>query len=229
MRLMRKHGNLFGYSTTYHRFNTEVVGSVDFINQMQQEGCHFGWYFTYIPVGSDAQPGMVVTPEQRAFMFHRLRELRKKTPMFILDFWNDGEFVGGCIAGGRQYLHINARGDVEPCAFIHYSNVNIKNMSLQEALKQPLFEQYRINQPFNHNHLRPCPALDNPNKLREMIKASNASSTQINDFESVEEFTSKCEEHASGWAKVADELQKSRKMNGSEKKKLVIIEEEICV
>ena len=229
MRLMRKHGNLFGFSTAYHRLNTEVVGSEDFINQMQQEGCHFGWYFTYMPVGSDAQPDLVVTPEQREFMYHQIRSLRKKTPMFIMDFWNDGEFVGGCVAGGRAYLHINARGDVEPCAFIHYSNVNIKNMSLKEALKQPLFEQYRINQPFNHNHLRPCPALDNPNKLREMIKASNAVSTQLNDHESAEEFTAKCEEHAAGWAEKADKLQKLRKSNGKEFAEKVPLEEEVHV
>jgi radical SAM protein with 4Fe4S-binding SPASM domain len=109
--------------------------------------------------------------------------------MFLMDFWNDGEFAGGCVAGGRQYCHINARGDVEPCAFIHYSNVNIKDMSLKEALKQPIFEEYRKNQPFNHNHLRPCPCLDNPEQLRKMVHASEAKSTQINDMESVENLT----------------------------------------
>jgi radical SAM protein with 4Fe4S-binding SPASM domain len=147
--------------------------------------------------------------------------------MFILDFWNDGEFVNGCVAGGRQYLHINARGDVEPCAFIHYSNVNIRNMSLQEALKQPLFEQYRINQPFNNNHLRPCPALDNPHKLRDMVQKSQAVSTQLNDHESAEEFTAKCEEHAEGWAKVAGELQKNKKLNGSKVTEPVLSEEHV--
>ena len=34
---------------------------------------------------------------------------------------NYGRFVGGCIAGGKHYMHINANGDVEPCVFIHYS------------------------------------------------------------------------------------------------------------
>ena len=59
-----------------------------------------------------------------------------------MDFWNDGEFIGGCIAG-RHYLHINANGDVEPCAFIHYSNVNINDASLLDALKSPIFMQYK--------------------------------------------------------------------------------------
>ena len=51
--------------------------------------------------------------EQREYMYHRVRDLKVK-PIFLLDFWNDGEYVHGCIAGGRRYLHINANGDVEP-------------------------------------------------------------------------------------------------------------------
>ena len=43
-----------------------------------------------------------------------------------MDFQNDAEYVGGCIAGGRRYLHINANGDVDPCVFIHYSDSNIR-------------------------------------------------------------------------------------------------------
>jgi MoaA/NifB/PqqE/SkfB family radical SAM enzyme len=215
MDILRENKILFGYSATYHRKNTSVVASEEFLDLVQEKGCHFGWYFTYIPVGSDAQSDLIVKPEQRAYMFHRIREVRKQRPMFLMDFWNDGEFVGGCIAGGRQYLHINAKGDVEPCAFVHYSNVNIKDMSLKEALQQPIFEEYRKNQPFNHNHLRPCPCLDNPQKLRNIVNNSKAKSTQLNDLESVEALTAKCEEHACGWAPIADELQFNHSKNRS--------------
>ena len=100
-----------------------------------------------------------------------------------MDFQNDGEFVGGCIAGGRRYLHINAKGDVEPCVFIHYSNANIHDCSLLDALKSPLFQAYHDNQPFNDNMLRPCPMLENPDKLGEMVKESKAVNT---DYQSPE-------------------------------------------
>jgi MoaA/NifB/PqqE/SkfB family radical SAM enzyme len=216
MDLMHSYGNMFGFSAAYHRLNSEVIVSDEFIDLMLEKGANFGWYFTYMPVGSDAHPELIVTPEQREYMYHTLRAARKKRPMFLLDFWNDGEYINGCIAAGRQYLHINARGDVEPCAFIHYSNVNIRDSSLVEALRQPIFEEYRKRQPFNHNQLRPCPCLDNPDKLRSIVNASKARSTQKYDNESVEQLTAKCEEHACGWAPVAhslnhasaDELQK---------------------
>ena len=127
-------------------------------------------------------------------------------PIFAMDFQNDGEFVGGCIAGGRNYCHINANGDVEPCVFIHYSGANIKEVSLLDALKQPLFMAYRDNQPFNNNHLRPCPMLENPEILKRMVKETGAKSTDLQSPESVEHLCDKCHEYACEWAKTADDL-----------------------
>lgn len=206
MDLLKKEGVIFGFSTCYHKYNTEVIGSDEYVDHLIEKGCTFGWYFTYIPIGNDAVIDLIATPKQREFMYKRVRKMRKEKPIFVLDFWNDGEYVNGCIAGGRNYFHINSNGDVEPCAFIHYSNVNIKEVSLLEALKSPLFEQYRINQPFNENHLRPCPLLDNPDKLKEMVYKSKAKSTQPIDKESVDDLTNKCQDISKRWAITAERL-----------------------
>ena len=109
----------------YTRANAEVIGSEEFIDSMIEWGAKFAWFFTYMPVGVNAVPDLIVTAEQREFMYHQIRKFRKTKPLFTMDFWNDGEYVSGCIAGGRYYLHINANGDIEPCAFIHYSDSNI--------------------------------------------------------------------------------------------------------
>ena len=132
-----------------------------------------------------------------------------KKAIFGMDFQNDGEFVGGCIAGGRRYLHINAKGDVEPCVFIHYSNVNIHNSTLLEALKSPLFQAYHDNQPFNNNHLRPCPMLENPTRLRELVKETGAVNTDYEAPESVDHLCDKCESYAANWKPTADRLWES--------------------
>jgi MoaA/NifB/PqqE/SkfB family radical SAM enzyme len=206
MERMRKHRLLFGYSTCYHRYNTESVGSDEFVDDMIARGCRFAWNFTYMPVGKDARVDLLVTPEQRAYMYRRIREIRETKPIFAMDFWNDGEFSDGCIAGGRRYLHINAAGDVEPCAFIHYSNVNIHDVSLLDALRSPLFMAYRKHQPFNDNLLRPCPCLDNPEMLAAMVKESGAKSTDMEAPEDVDVLCSKTEAAAKAWAEVADQL-----------------------
>jgi MoaA/NifB/PqqE/SkfB family radical SAM enzyme len=206
MERMREHRLLFGCSTCYHRYNTESIGSDDFIDGMIARGCRFMWNFTYIPIGKDAQTDLLATPEQRAYMYRRVREIRETKPIFAMDFWNDGEYTGGCIAGGRKYLHINAAGDVEPCAFIHYSNVNIHEVTLLEALRSPLFMAYRRRQPFNGNHLRPCPLLDNPEALVAMVNESGAKSTDMGAPEEVEALCSKTVPAAEKWAVMADRL-----------------------
>lgn len=214
MDILKASGAGFGFSTCYHRENTYTVGSDAYVDFMIQKGCIFGWYFTYIPLGKNAVMDLIATPGQREYMYHRIREMRKTKPIFTIDFWNDGDFIEGCIAGGRRYLHINASGDVEPCAFIHYASVNIKDISLLEALKSPLFMQYRENQPFNENHLRPCPLLDNPQKLREMVHKSGAYSTQTLDGESVDVLTGKCVDIARKWGERADRIWAEKKAKG---------------
>ena len=135
-----------------------------------------------------------------------MRNGKTGKPMFVMDFQDDGEYVGGCIAGGRNYFHINSAGDIEPCVFIHFSDSNIRTHTILEALKNPLFMSYYHNQPFNDNHLRPCPMLENPDYLRKMIKQTGAKSTDLENQEGVEHLCAKCVEYAKNWAPVADRL-----------------------
>ncbi len=196
----------FGISCCYTRKNADVIGSEKYFDDMIKKGAKFAWFFTYMPVGTDAVPELLATAEQREYMYHQIREFRKTKPIFTLDFWNDGEYVDGCIAGGRCYLHINASGDIEPCAFIHYSDANIHKNTLLEAYKNPLFMQYRQNQPFNKNHLRPCPLLDNAGRLTDMVEKSGAASTDFISPENVRNLSAKCSDAAANWAPVADKL-----------------------
>ena len=176
---------------------------------MNREELRSNPHFNTMPVGIDAVKTLLPTPEQRAYIYRRLREVRAAKggkPIFTIDFQNDGEFMGGCIAGGRNYLHINANGDVEPCVFIHYSQSNIKKDTLLNSLQQPLFLAYRDNQPFNNNHLLPCPMLENPEKLVQMVKETKAVSTDLQAPEEVVDLCEKCKEYAENWRPVANKL-----------------------
>lgn len=206
MEILKSRKLAFGASCCYTRQNTEIIGSEEFLDDLIAKGAKFAWFFTYMPVGAEAVPELMVTANQREFMYRQIRQFRKTKPLFTMDFWNDGEFVGGCIAGGRRYLHINAGGDIEPCAFIHYADSNIHEKSLLEALQSPLFMQYYNNQPFNSNHLRPCPLLDNPDRLVEMVNACGAVSTDFIKPENVNDLKLKCEDTARIWAETADRI-----------------------
>lgn len=209
MDLLKKNGLVFGTSICYTSKNTETVTSDEFIQLMVDKGCRYAMYFHYMPVGNDASVELLPTPEQRIYMKDRIRQIRSLTTgqgLFTFDFQNDGEFVGGCIAGGRNYFHINANGDAEPCVFIHYSGANIRTNTLLEILNQPLFMAYRKNQPFNKNHLRPCPMLENPEILQKMVKETGAKSTDLQSPETAEHLCSKCVPYVNAWKLYADKI-----------------------
>lgn len=206
---LRAHGLVYGISVAYTRNNVETVSSDEYLDMIIDKGCRFIWYFHYMPVGAGADADLMPTIEQRTYMKNRIREVRgieggKK--IFAMDFQNDGEYVGGCIAGGRVYCHINARGDVEPCVFIHYSTANIKEKSLLECLQQPLFQAYRKHWPWNDNLLQPCPMLENPDILPEIVKEADAHSTEYVTPETAEELCARTTPYAHAWAPVAKEL-----------------------
>ena len=209
MDLLKENGLVFGTSICYTSKNYKTVTSDEFIDMIVEKGCRYALYFHYMPVGNDASLELLPNPQQRLYIKDRVREIRNMTSgkgIFTMDFQNDGEFVGGCIAGGRNYFHINANGDAEPCVFIHYSGANIRTHSMLEILKQPLFMAYHDNQPFNENHYRPCPMLENPEILQRLVKETGAKSTDLQSPESAEHLCNKCKEYAQAWKPCADKL-----------------------
>ena len=204
MSILREKKLPFGLSCCYTSKNVDRIGSEEYFDQMIAWGARFCWLFTYMPVGNEAVTELMVSARQRKFMYEQVRKFRESKPIFTLDFWNDGEYSQGCLAGGRVYLHINAGGDYEPCAFIHYSDTNIRTHTLLEALQAPLFTAYQNGQPWNENHLRPCPLLDNPQALVTAVESSGAHSTDLQSPEDVRSLAGKCVEKARAWAEVAD-------------------------
>ncbi|HAL61500.1 MAG TPA: radical SAM protein [Chloroflexi bacterium] len=162
-------GAPFGFSSMVTRQNLETIISDEFNNMLVAKGCFFGWHFLYMPVGRNPDLSLMPTPQER----NRLRtegaaRIRDTKPLFVVDFWNDAPYVDGCIAGGRDYFHINSHGDVEPCIFCHFAVDNIKEKGLREVLRSPLFLAIQSRQPYSPNTLRPCMLIDHPWVFREI-------------------------------------------------------------
>ncbi|MCD7866467.1 MAG: radical SAM protein [Clostridiales bacterium] len=209
MDLMKEYGLIYGTSICYTSANYKVVTSDEFLQMLVDKGAIMSWFFHYMPVGKDASTDLLLTPEQREYIVKRVRYIRSRDcpiKLYTMDFQNDAEFVGGCIAGGKNYCHINANGDVEPCVFIHYSGANIREKSFLECLQQPLFMQYHDTMPFNENMFQPCPMLENPECIERMVKASGAHSTDVQAEEPVEELVAKTKPYAAAWAPTAERL-----------------------
>jgi MoaA/NifB/PqqE/SkfB family radical SAM enzyme len=178
MSLLRDAGVPFGFSTMVTSENWLDVTSEAFVDYLIEQGCLWGWHFLYMPVGKEPDLSLMPTPEQREYLrVHGAARIREDKPLFVMDFWNDAPYVGGCIAAGKEYLHVNSNGDVEPCIFTHFARDNIKDKSLAEALKSPFFTTIRSRQPYSDNLLRPCMLIDNTDVARQIIRRQGAHAT----------------------------------------------------
>jgi MoaA/NifB/PqqE/SkfB family radical SAM enzyme len=197
---------LFGSSATVTKNNVDIVSSEGWIDHLLEKGIIAQMYFLYIPVNGKGDIHLMVTPEQRNRLRKQVINFRRTKPMFILDFWNDGPHVQGCIAGGRRYFHINANGDVEPCVYTHVAMDNIKNVSLAEALNSPLFRAIRKRQPHNENQLRPCMIIDNPHIYREIIEETKPYFTHQGAEEVVTKMKDEMDAYAARFGVFADKV-----------------------
>ncbi len=123
-----------------------------------------------MPVGRNPTLDLMLSPEQRKQLGQFIYKVRNSRPFFIADFWNDGALIGGCMAGGQQYIHITNRAEVEPCVFCHFSVDSIKDKSLHDVIRSPFFADIRSRIPYDGNVLRPCMMVDRPEVFRAHVQ-----------------------------------------------------------
>ena len=141
---LRRARVFFGSSFTVRSDTMDALTDERFIAEMIGLGCRLFFYVEYVPV----QPGTEsweLAQDQRLELARRVEALRSSTPALYVSFPGDEEATGGCLAAGRGFIHISARGDVEPCPFAPYSDSSVCGTSLRDALKSPLLEAIRAD------------------------------------------------------------------------------------
>ena len=142
MRLLRSYHVFFGTSTTLTQENYALATSESHLRDLIRRGCKLFYFINYIPV----EPGtedLQLSPERARSFEERLTTYRRSMPSLFIAFPHDEVALGGCLAAGRGFLHINAYGDVEPCPFSPYSDRNLTQASLLEAIESPLLRTIR--------------------------------------------------------------------------------------
>ncbi len=176
---LRERGAMIAFSATATRDNIDEVISDEFADLMVEKGAFYGWYFAYMPVGRNPDLNLMPTPDQRDQLRRGVMHIRNTRPLLVADFWGDGTLTGGCLSGGRKYIHINNKGDVEPCIFAHFATDNIKDKPLLDCLCSDFFRDLRRMQPFGKNLLRPCPIIDHPAVIKKVVERNNAYPTHL--------------------------------------------------
>ena len=144
MEQLRRAGVFFSLSMTVTSANFATVTDVPFVEAAVRAGCRLFFHVEYTPLraGTDA---WVLSDEQRGSMKGLVASFRERFPaVFVAVPW-DEEDQGGCLASGRGFVHISARGDLEPCPFAPYSDANVLSMPLREALRSRFLRAMREN------------------------------------------------------------------------------------
>ena len=169
MDLMKKNHIIFGASLSFTRKNLSGLLSDEFIKQLKDYGCKVIFFIEYVPVSGerlDLTPGDI----EREILSDKLDILRNKhEDMLFLSFPGDEKTSGGCLAAGRGFFHINSHGEAEPCPASPYSDINVKDTSLLEALNSNLFKSLRDGDILIEDHEGGCVLFEHREDVEKII------------------------------------------------------------
>ena len=167
---LQKRGLIFGASVTVTSENVSEVTSESFLNELSERGCKAVIFVEFVPVTEDSQhlaPG----EKEREYLKNEIARLRAEKPkMVYISFPGDEKTSGGCVAAGRGFFHINSHGGAEPCPFSPYSDVNIKNTSLREAIHSPLFMALQSEGLLTDDHEGGCVLYEKRELVEQLMK-----------------------------------------------------------
>ena len=170
MELMKKNNIIFGVSLTFTNNNLSPLVSNEFIDKLHDYGCKVVFFIEYVPVNgktSELAPG----DAERELLLDNLERLRNEYPdMLFMSFPGDEKESGGCLAAGRGFFHINSHGGAEPCPASPYSDINVKDTSLMEALNSKLFKSLRNGTLLMDGHEGGCVLFEHKEEVEKLLE-----------------------------------------------------------
>ncbi|WP_298501416.1 radical SAM protein [uncultured Methanobrevibacter sp.] len=170
MQTMKQKNIIFGASVTFTRANLSSIGEEAFISQLYDLGCRVLFFIEYVPVNKDT---LHIAPrdDEREKLTEKIEHLRDKySDMLFLSFPGDEKQSGGCLAAGRGFFHINSHGGAEPCPASPYSDINVRNTSLLEALNSKLFKSLREGGLLIDEHEGGCVLFDRQSEVERLLE-----------------------------------------------------------
>ena len=161
----------FGVSITVTRENLDEVTDPAFLASLAEKGCKGVIFVEFVPTKPD-MADLALDDHDREWLAARLRELREmKDQMLLISFPGDEKSSGGCLAAGRGFFHINSHGGAEPCPFSPYSDLNLKNATLRQAMNSRLFRALRSGDFLLEEHDGGCVLFQKREQVEKLLEA----------------------------------------------------------
>lgn len=168
---LSRRGLIFGASVTVTTENIFEVTSEAFLKSLSDRGCRVVIFVEFVPV-TDESKDLAPGDKEREYLSTEIDRLRREHPeMVYVSFPGDEKSSGGCVAAGRGFFHINSHGGAEPCPFSPYSDINVKNTSLREAIRSPLFAALRNGGILMEDHEGGCVLYEKRSLVESIIAA----------------------------------------------------------
>ena len=169
MELMKKNNIIFGASLTFTKDNLSTLLSDEYIEKLHDFGCKVIFFIEYVPVNGETIE-LAPSDNERELLFNEINRLRKEyDDMLFLSFPGDEKTSGGCLAAGRGFFHINSHGGAEPCPASPYSDINVKDTSLLEALNSKLFKSLRDGGLLMDDHEGGCVLFEHEDEVKKLL------------------------------------------------------------
>lgn len=139
---LRENRIFFGTSVNLTRKTFPLLTGPDFVREHVEVGSQFFLYIEYTAI-QEGTEDWIITLEQRRQLMSLMKSYQAKWPALFMAVPGGEAEVGGCLAAGRGFVHVNANGNLEPCPFAPFSDRNIREMSLKEALRSDLLSTIR--------------------------------------------------------------------------------------
>lgn len=166
---LQKHRLLFGASLTVTTENRTEVMSPAFMRMLYQKGCRLAFFIEYVPVAPGTEE-LAPNDAQRLMIGEAVEQLRAGFPgMVFLSFPGDEKQMGGCLAAGRGFFHINAQGAAEPCPFSPFSDLSLRDHTLLDALQSPFFQSVRDLNAQDDGHLGGCALFEKEAQVKALL------------------------------------------------------------
>lgn len=170
MDIFKRRNLIFGNSVTVTTENFDDVLSDDFIEMLGGYGCKTVIFVEYVPV-SDESKDLALSEQQEEILRARVAELREKyEEMVFISFPGDEKSSGGCVAAGRGFFHINSQGGAEPCPFSPFSDINVKESSIKDAISSRLFKMLQETDILKDDHVGGCVLFEKRDQVQALLQ-----------------------------------------------------------
>jgi MoaA/NifB/PqqE/SkfB family radical SAM enzyme len=161
----------FGVSITVDTNNIGTICDDALIADLYGRGARIFYFIEYVAMDESTAHQELSLEGRRRLLAFIGRAKKAHTGIYIA-FPGNEEAYGGCLSSGRGFVHINPSGGLEPCPAAPFTDINVTNTSLREALASPMLAAIREHHELLDESQGGCALWRNRHKVRALLDAT---------------------------------------------------------